>query len=39
MPKWYGLVSEARQYLTAIPAEDRQDTAAIEQLETYSGAQ
>jgi hypothetical protein len=36
---WYGLVSEARQYLAAIPAEDRKDTAAIERLENYSGAQ
>jgi hypothetical protein len=36
---WYGLVSEARQYLAAIPAEDRKDTAAIERLEAYSGAQ
>jgi hypothetical protein len=36
---WYGLVSEARQYLAMIPAEDRQDTAAIERLEAYSGAQ
>jgi hypothetical protein len=32
---WYGLVSEARQYLAAIPAEDRKDTAAIERLENY----
>jgi hypothetical protein len=28
-------VSEARQYLAAIPAEDRKDTAAIERLEAY----
>jgi hypothetical protein len=35
----YGLVSEARQYLAAIPAEDSKDTAAIERLEAYSGAQ
>jgi hypothetical protein len=32
-------VNDARQYLTAIPAEDRKDTAAIERLEAYSGAQ
>jgi hypothetical protein len=32
---WYGLVNDARQYLTAIPAEDRKDTAAIERLEAY----
>jgi hypothetical protein len=30
---------EARQYLAAIPAEDRQGSAAIERLEAYSGAQ
>ena len=32
---WYGLVSEARQYLAAIPAENLKDAAAIERLQKY----
>ena len=32
---WYGMVTEARQYLGMIPAEDLKDTASIERLENY----
>ena len=32
---WYGMVTEARQYLQTIPAEDLKDTASIERLENY----
>ena len=32
---WYGLVSEARQYLASIPADELKDSAAIERLENY----
>lgn len=32
---WYGMVTEARQYLDMIPAEDLKDTASIERLENY----
>ncbi len=32
---WYGMVTEARQYLETIPAEDLKDSASIERLENY----
>jgi hypothetical protein len=32
---WYEMVTEARQYLKTIPAEDLKDTASIERLENY----
>lgn len=32
---WHGMVTEARQYLERIPAEDLKDTASIERLEHY----
>jgi hypothetical protein len=32
---WYGMVTEACQYLKMIPAEDLKDTASIERLENY----
>lgn len=32
---WYGLVTEARQYLASIPADDLKNTAAIARLENY----
>jgi hypothetical protein len=32
---WYGMVSEACQYLEMIPAEDLKDRASIERLENY----
>ena len=32
---WYGMVTEAHQYLEMIPAEDLKDTASIERLENY----
>ena len=32
---WYGMVTEARQYLKRIPAEDLKDRASIERLENY----
>ena len=32
---WYGLVSEARQYLASIPVDELKDSAAIERLENY----
>lgn len=32
---WYGMVTEARQYLEMIPAEDLKDRASIERLENY----
>ncbi len=32
---WYGMVTEARQYLKGIPAEDLKDSASIERLENY----
>ena len=32
---WYGLVTEAQQYLTTIPANDLKDTAPIERLKQY----
>jgi hypothetical protein len=32
---WYGMVTEACQYLKMIPAENLKDTASIERLENY----
>jgi hypothetical protein len=32
---WYGLVTEAQQYLTTIPANDLKDTVPIERLKQY----
>ena len=32
---WYGLVTEARQYLISIPTEDLKDASAIERLDNY----
>ncbi len=32
---WYGLVTEAQQYLATIPASDLKDTAPIERLQQY----
>jgi hypothetical protein len=32
---WYGLVTEAQQYLATIPANDLKDTAPIERLQQY----
>jgi hypothetical protein len=32
---WYGRVTEARQYLAVIPADDLQEAAPLERLQQY----